>query len=41
MLRKEKFEELCTADKEIKSFYSPQLNGFYKCKDLEYDEKIV
>lgn len=41
MLRKEKFEELCTVDKDIRSFYSRQSNGFYKCRDLEYDEKNI
>lgn len=41
MLKKEKFEELSTRDEKIKNFYELQANGFYKCKNIKCNEKII
>ncbi len=39
MLNQPKFKELTAKDKELESYYELQPNGFYKCKELTYDNK--
>lgn len=41
MLKKEKMEELCAIDARLANYYSPQPNGFYKCRNLGDDEAIA
>lgn len=40
MLKAEKFEELCDKDNYIKDFYINQNNGFYKCIEVNENQKI-
>lgn len=40
MLKEEKFKELSDKNPILKEFYEKQDNGFYKCRDLEKNEKI-
>ena len=39
MLKKEKMDELANIAAEIRDFYTLQENGFYKCRELEPDER--
>lgn len=41
MLKKEKFEELAEKDVELKKFYELQENGFYRCVELDDQQKIL
>ena len=41
MLKKDKYAELCTLDCDLKKYYELQNNGFYRCRSLQPDEKIV
>lgn len=40
MLTKEKFNELCSKDEYIKNYYKEQDNGFYKCIEIDGEERI-
>lgn len=39
MILKEKFEEIVSKNNYIEDFYTEQENGFYKCKELQGNEK--
>lgn len=39
MLIEDKFNELCKKDDYIKNYYNKQDNGFYKCKDINEEER--
>lgn len=41
MLKKEKFEELSEKDGDLKNFYRLRENGFYQCRELEEEERIM
>ena len=41
LLTKDKFVELIENDSFIKDYYTLQDNGFYKCKELNNDEKVI
>lgn len=41
MLKKEKFEELAEKDIELKKFYELQENGFYRCVELDDQNKAL
>lgn len=40
LLKQSKYEELAIIEPEIKQFYTPQENGFYKCRTLTDDERM-
>lgn len=40
MLRKEKYEELASKNTALENFYLKIDNSFYKCRDLNYEEKL-
>ena len=41
LLTENKFEELVSKDDLIKNYYEKQDNGFYKCKELKEEEKVL
>lgn len=41
MLKENKFTELSDQDERLKDYYVKQKNGFYKCKELTDEEKIL
>lgn len=41
MLNQEKYTQLCNQHQEISHYYTLQDNGFYKCKELNNNEKAV
>lgn len=41
MLKEAKFDELVKRDSDLKKYYELQSNGFYKCKVLSDEEKII
>lgn len=41
MLSKEKFYELASKDTVLEKFYELQANGYYKCKTLNVEERVI
>lgn len=40
ILKADKFEQLSMMDNQLNQFYYYQNNGFYKCRDVQEDEKV-